>query len=98
MSKIKRTLLYSLLMSSLAIMPVSVFAMGGEHHGDSPVVTPKTEEKADDQQLPKVEKARGRFNFGVYYGRPYYYRPYYYYYPYRPHYNRYYYNRPYYRW
>lgn len=106
MSKLKRTLLYSLLLSALAVMPVSAFAGygngNGNGNGDNDV-DKKTERKLDESQLPKADQTSyrygGRYGFGFYYGRPYYYQPYYYSYPYRPYYYRYYYyNRPYYWW
>ncbi len=95
MSKIKRVLLHSLLLSCLAVLPVSAFAMG-EANGEGMVKPPQAEQPQNTTAQPHVQKAFGRAHFGVYYGRPYYYQPYYRYYPYNSyHYYPYY---PYGRW
>lgn len=94
MSKVKRTLLYSVLLSCLAVMPVTAFGAGqydGYEMEKGEGMSPKKEKM---EQKGEKETA-DRVHFGVYYGRPYYYRPYYYNYPYRPYYYRNY-NRPYY--
>ena len=102
MSKLKHTLLYSVLLSALAVMPVSAFTGDNGNGNDKGRYNDndrKTEQRLNEEQYPRAEQTASRFRFGVYYGRPYYYRPYYYNYPYRPYYYRYnYYNRPYYYW
>ncbi len=99
MYNIKRVLLHSLLLSSLALMPISVLAsesttsnsINKEPAKKSEMVTKKVvlnQNKSDQSGVtnPTVKKADwDDIGFGISIGRPYYYQPYYYY-PYRPYY------------
>ncbi|MCC5832822.1 MAG: hypothetical protein JJU12_07255 [Chlamydiales bacterium] len=90
MSKLKRTVVYSLLLSALA-MPASVFAAYHENKDkdyDKDKDKDKRQERLAIKEDPNGEEIAQRVRFGVYWGRPYwggrgywgrpyYYRPYY---------------------
>lgn len=100
MSKIKRTLLYSVLLSGLAIMPVAAFGAGNNENNGN--MKNKTEQMGDSSygiDFYKKGDAEKNDKETAYWHRSYRYRPYYHYYPYRPYYYNYYYRHsPYYYW